>query len=163
MTVAIRSPAEEAAHARAALQQLDQGDDQAALGDQRAEQPFQKIRLHRLDASSGFLPQGFDAGRGFLSQGFDAGLDFGDAGLDFGDVGRDGGDVRLGGEVGVEEGDMLFGQRLGLLLGEAALGQALDEAMGVEGDGRGHAPIIATPPTRDKDYRYCLNLNWAAP
>ena len=145
MTVAIRSPAEEAAHARAALQQLDQGDDQAALGDQRAEQPFQKIRLHRLDASSGFLPQGFDAG------------------LDFGDVGRDGGDVRLGGEVGVEEGDMLFGQRLGLLLGEAALGQALDEAMGVEGDGRGHAPIIATPPTRDKDYRYCLNLNWAAP
>ena len=127
-----------AAQARAALQQLDQGDDQAALGDQRAEQPFQKIRLHRLDASSGFLSQGFD-------------------------VGLDRGDIRLGGEVGVEEGDMLFGQRLGLLLGEAAFGQALDEAMGVEGDCRGDVPFIATPPTRDKDYRDCLNLNWAAP
>ena len=128
-----------AAQARAALQQLDQGDDQAALGDQRAEQPFQKIRLHCLDAGSGFLSQCFDAGRGFLSQGVDAGLD--------------GGDIRLGREVGVEESDMLFGQGFGLLLGEAAFGQALDEAMGVEGDGGGHAPIIATPPTRDKDCR----------
>ena len=121
-----------AAKARAALQQFDEGDDQAALGDQRAKQPFQKIRLHRLDAGSGFLSQGFDAGRGFLSQGVD--------------VGRDGGDIRLGREVGVEEGDMLFGQ----LLGEAALGQALDEAMGVEGDGRSHARIKATPSTRDR-------------
>ena len=67
-----------AAQARAALQQLDQGDDHATLGDQRAEQPFQKIRLHRLDAGSGFLSQGVD-------------------------VGRDGGDIRLGREVGVEE------------------------------------------------------------
>ena len=65
-----------AAQARAALQQLDQGDDQAALGDQRAEQPSQKIHLHRLDA-----------GRGFLLQGVDVGLD--------------GGDIRLGGEVGI--------------------------------------------------------------
>ena len=110
-----------AAKARAALQQFDEGDDQAALGDQRATQPFQKIRLHRLDAGSGFLSQGFDAG-------------------------RDGGDIRLGRKVGVEEGDMLFGQ----LLGEAALGQALDEAMGVEGDGRSHARIKATPSTRDR-------------
>ena len=31
------------------LQQLDQGDDQATLGDQRAKQPFQKIGLYRLD------------------------------------------------------------------------------------------------------------------
>lgn len=33
----------------------------------------------------------------------------------------------------------LFGQRLRLLLREAALGQALDEAVGIEGDGLGHA------------------------
>ena len=31
------------------LQQLDQGDDQATLGDQCAKQPFQKIGLDRLD------------------------------------------------------------------------------------------------------------------
>ncbi len=55
--------------ARAALRQLDQGCDQAALGDQRSEQSFQNIRLHRLDTGSGFL-----------SQGFHAGLNFGDVG-----------------------------------------------------------------------------------
>ncbi len=48
---------------------------------------------------------------------------------------------------------MLFGQGLRLLLGEAALRQALDEAVGVEGDGLGHAPIIGSPPVRDKDHR----------
>ena len=42
---------------------------------------------------------------------------------------------------------MLFG----LLLGEAALGQALDEPMSVEGDGRGHGPIVPTRPAWDKD------------
>ena len=34
----------------ARLEKFDEGDDQAALGDQRAEEPFQKIRLHCLDA-----------------------------------------------------------------------------------------------------------------
>ena len=50
---------------------------------------------YRLDAGSGFLPQGFDAGGGVLSQGVDVGLD--------------GRDIGLGRKVGVEEGDVLFG------------------------------------------------------
>ena len=95
-----------------ASQELDQGDDQTTLGDQRAEQPFQKVGLHRLDGGSGLLAQGFHAG------------------LDLGDIGLDRCDIGLGGEIGVEQGDMLFGQGLGLPLGEAALGQALDEAVG---------------------------------
>ena len=34
-------------------EKFDQGDDQATLDDQRAEQPFQKIRLHSFDAGLG--------------------------------------------------------------------------------------------------------------
>ncbi len=135
----------------AALQQLDQGDDQPALGDQRAEHPFQETGLDPREVGPGLLPQSFDVGLepgldpgevgpGLLPQGFDVGLE---PGLDPGEVGLDRRDIGLGGEIGVEQGDMLLGQGLGLPLGEAALGQALDEAVGVEGDGVfGHAPSI---------------------
>lgn len=50
------------------LEKFDEGDDQAALGDQRAEQPFHKVGLHRLDGCAGFLPQGFDVGPGLRPQ-----------------------------------------------------------------------------------------------
>ena len=122
----------------AGLEKFDEGNDHAALGDQRAEEPFQKIRFHSLDAGFGLLPQGFD-------------------------VGLDRGDIGLGGEIGVEEGDMLFGEGLDLLLGEAAFGQTLDEAMSVEGDSLRHGPIIATPRQGDKDYRYSLSQRKSKP
>ena len=50
------------------LEKFDEGEDQAALGDRRAEQPFHKIGLHRLNGCFGFLPQGFDAGPGLRPQ-----------------------------------------------------------------------------------------------
>ena len=106
-------------HADTALQELHQRDNQAPLGDQRADQPFRKIGLHRLDGRPGLLSQGLDVG--------------------------------LGREVAVEQGDMLLGQGLGLLLGETALRQSLDEAVGIERDGLGHAPIIGSIGVLDKD------------
>lgn len=79
------------------LEKFDEGDDQAALGDQRAEHPLHKLALRRLDGCAGLLPQGVD-------------------------VGPDRSDIGLGGEVGVEEGDVRLGESLDLFLVEAALG-----------------------------------------
>ena len=105
-------------------QELHQGDDQSALGDQGTEHPLQKINLHRFQTGLRLLAQRLDIGLCLLAQRLHAGLDPGDIGL--------------GREVGGEQGDMLVGERLSLLLGEAGAGQALDEAVGVEGDGFRH-------------------------
>lgn len=45
-----------------ASQEIDQGDEQAAQGNQFTEQPFQKIGLDRLEVSHCLLAQGLDAG-----------------------------------------------------------------------------------------------------
>ena len=44
------------------LEELYEGDDKTALGDHPAEQPFNNVRLHRLDGSGGFVSQGIHAG-----------------------------------------------------------------------------------------------------
>ena len=146
----------------ARLEKFHEGDDQAALGDHPAEEPFHKVGLHRRDGGGGFVSQGIHSGLdpddvrpGLLSQGIHSGLDPGNVRLGFlsQDInsGLNPGEVRLGREVGIKEGDMLFGEGLSLFLGEAALGQAFDEAMSVKGNGLGHVSIIATRPTWGKN------------
>ena len=139
----------------ALLEQLEQGDDQAALCDQSADQPLQKVSLGRFDIGleSGFAPG--DVGFGFLPQGLDLspdGLDIGFGGQPQGlNLGLDGFDIGFGGEVGVEQCNLLFGENLGLFLGEAVLGQSLDVAMGIERDGFGHDGTIGPARAAGKD------------
>ena len=44
---------------RSELEKFDEGNDQTALGDQCAEEPFHKVGFHCLDGCFGFVPQGF--------------------------------------------------------------------------------------------------------
>ena len=142
-----------------ALQELDEGNDQAALGNQRAEHPLQQFGFDTLDIRLGRLPQGLDVGLGRQPQGLDIGLGCLPQGLDIGlgrlpqgldiglgrqpqglDVSFDTFDIGLGRQVAVEQSHLFLGQGFGLLLGEAACRHVLDEFMGVEGDGLAHAP-----------------------
>ncbi len=75
-----------------ALQQLAQGDDQAALGNQCPDQPFHLLGHRLLYSGPGLLPQRIHAC-----------FDFCDTFLDSRDIG-------LGREVGVEQGDMLVSE-----------------------------------------------------
>ena len=135
------------------LQQLDQSDNQTALGNQGTKQPFQQIDLKGFNLppdsryiNLGGLAEGLNLllnlryiGLGGQAEGFYIGLSGQAEGFYIG----------LGGQIAVEQIDLFGRQNLGLFLGKAVRRQAFDEFIGVEGNGFAHDQRIYAIPAPD--------------